>query len=440
MRKALRRIFLLCVALIVCMQGLCLAYVSEETWMEFWEGNWTRFDLEAAYPPYLDMDSVKAREYNGRKYLELMLVAQYYQDPFCRFHMLLDIEHQKEVRLGQWALVITNDKVADKRKYKYYSQDTSYYADIPKLQDWTMERERQLSSKDISAITEARSENWTRGIEKEAIQWVEQNRPDVIDEIRTFNHSGQSAGTTNVTGAANATGDMTPPQYDITDSGVVKYTMRADTHDSVKAWTSPGGPDYYIVKMSDSLRAKKSKWEYTYPGDYIIAYWEYPHQRYVKHTGDTWEFSEEYSPEEEQDKELRVYKTFSYDPATDMFTFYSGDFYEMRMRVIDRNTIYVEDLQVKEGGQPANWKAEWTAVFNYVDYNSLTKPHKEYADFHDILVYMDDGIWFPDHKCEMAGSTCYQNLFSACVDMALAFKAVKGQIGELPDGYEFTEW
>lgn len=413
MRKALRMIIVLCMACMICMSGLCMAKFIKDD-----DGNWVEFYREDEKPwniYFVDTNAIKVCEYEGKKYLDVSIRRKentvenyvYYihqtEVTNAKFHRLLDIENRKKHNI-EW-----------QNKYAKQKRGTA----------------------DISEIKNGKS--FTPWDEK-LVTWVEQNYPAVINEIRTFNHSGQSAGTTNVTGAANATGDMTPPQYDITDSGVVKYTMRADTHDSVKAWTSPGGPDYYIVKMSDSLRAKKSEWEYTRPGDYIIAYWKYPHQQYVKHTGDTWEFSEEYNPEEEQDKELRVYKTFSYDPATDMFTFYSGDFNEMRMRVIDRNTIYVEDLLVKEGGQPENWKAEWTAVFNYVDYNSLTKPHKEYADFHNILVYMDDGIWFPDHKCEMAGSTCYQNLFSACVDMALAFKAVKGQIGELPDGYEFTEW
>lgn len=406
MRKAGRMIFLLCVALIVCMQGLCLAA----------DGNWVRYYQDANEIYYVDTNSIKTLEYKGRKYLEVKGRTEEKRGEdyvvWAKWHLLFDVENQKVCPL----------------KFENKKTNSIDGIDISQMHVYG-----NTCPTDFIAYT------------FQLMEWVEQNYPSVINEIRIHNQSVPGANPampakTDVTGAANATGDMTPPQYDITDSGVVKYTMRADTHDSVKAWTSPGGPDYYIVKMSDSLRAKKSEWEYTRPGDYIIAYWKYPHQQYVKHTGDTWEFSEEYNPEEEQDKELRVYKTFSYDPATDMFTFYSGDFNEMRMRVIDRNTIYVEDLLVKEGGQPENWKAEWTAVFNYVDYNSLTKPHKEYADFHNILVYMDDGIWFPDHKCEMAGSTCYQNLFSACVDMALAFKAVKGQIGELPDGYEFTEW
>lgn len=412
MRKVWSRIFLLCMACMICMSGLCLAKEDEE------KENWVRYyykDSNNIF--YVDTNSIKVREYEGRKYLDVKVRAKGEQEEWYYI-----VTRTVEVTYAKWHKVfdIENRKVLNLEWDNKYSTPKKGTRDISELGERGWDLHKYL-------------------FDEQLVSWVEQNYPSVINEIRAHNQSLPGA-KTDVTGAANATGDMTPPQYDITDSGVVKYTMRADTHDSVKAWTSPGGPDYYIVKMSDSLRAKKSEWEYTRPGDYIIAYWKYPHQQYVKHTGDTWEFSEEYNPEEEQDKELRVYKTFSYDPATDMFTFYSGDFNEMRMRVIDRNTIYVEDLLVKEGGQPENWKAEWTAVFNYVDYNSLTKPHKEYADFHNILVYMDDGIWFPDHKCEMAGSTCYQNLFSACVDMALAFKAVKGQIGELPDGYEFTEW
>lgn len=436
MRKALRRIFLLCVALIVCMQGLCLAYVSEETWMEFWEGNWTRFDLEAAYPPYLDMDSVKAREYNGRKYLELMLVAQYYQDPFCRFHMLLDIEHQKEVRLGQWALVITNDKVADKRKYKYYSQDTSYYADIPKLQDWTMERERQLSSKDISAITEARSENWTRGIEKEAIQWVEQNRPDVIDEIRTFNHSGQPAGNTNVTGAAGEQGSSVADivdnfTYEVLDSGAVKFSPRCMADDGNLPLYAPS---YFIF-------AKPEKYS-TLPGAYLIGWltrwmdgsWDPDDDTTISTNGVT------YMREE----------AFDYDPKTQTFTFYAWMnrhtpeyLIKYRMRFIDKNTVCIIYKSLV-------YHCNVNNTYRYMPYDKIPVA---ISSIYDTFITVENKDWtnatyYDKNKCVWCGDHFPifldgESNLNVVVDMARAFLAVNGKVGPIPDEYNVmtsVEW
>lgn len=175
MRKAWLKIVLLCVACIICMSGLCLAYVPEE-------GNWVRYWPKASYPYYLDVDSVKVTEYNGRKYLEYVSIGADYKGFYTRDHMLLDIENgnKKMLFLSRWELVIQNDKLVS---------------------------ERQMSSHDISDITtdEAYSgDGWLTGSPDEAIQWVEQNRPDIINEINTYNRSS-SGGRTDVTGPRSNT-------------------------------------------------------------------------------------------------------------------------------------------------------------------------------------------------------------------------------------------
>ncbi len=170
--------------------------------------------------------------------------------------------------------------------------------------------------------------------------------------------------------------------------------------------------------------------------------------------GDTWEYADkEYdAEEEEQNKELRSYAQFSYDPKTDMFTFYGDDFYLFRLRLIDRNTVYAELLEFEEVSEHStprltqdslskNLSADYTAVFRYVPLSSLTAKEMEIVDNNGgVIADMNDCIWFRDHPCELTGNPAMarQNLFNAYVDMMLAFQAVNGQIGEAPEGYEIA--
>lgn len=422
MRKVLRRIIVLCMACMICMSGLCMAKFIKDD-----DGNWVEFYREDEKPwniYYVDTNAIKVCEYEGKKYLDVSIRRKentvenyvYYihqtEVTNAKFHRLLDLENRKKHNI-EW-----------QNKYAKQKRGTA----------------------DISEIKNGKS--FTPWDEK-LVTWVEQNYPAVINEIRTFNQSGQPATptpNTNVMGAAKATGDITPPEYTITESGAVKYEMRSALHESVRAWVSPGGP-YYIFRMPETL---KTKWA----GDYVIGYWHYPHETFVRHVGDTWEYADkEYdAEEEEQNKELRSYAQFSYDPKTDMFTFYGDDFYLFRLRLIDRNTVYAELLEFEEVSEHStprltqdslskNLSADYTAVFRYVPLSSLTAKEMEIVDNNGgVIADMNDCIWFRDHPCELTGNPAMarQNLFNAYVDMMLAFQAVNGQIGEAPEGYEIA--
>lgn len=142
MRKIWRRIFLLCVACMICMQGLCLAGLPQGNWMHYYNDGSKKY--------YLNTDSVKVREYTGRKYLEVITLANTLANTelWVQYWMVFDIENSKCAIL-EWSF-------SDGRVTK---------GDISKI-TYSLTKDRQAM-----------------------LQWVEQNRPDVINEIRTFNQS-----------------------------------------------------------------------------------------------------------------------------------------------------------------------------------------------------------------------------------------------------------
>ena len=71
MRKVWSRIFLLCMACMICMSGLCLAKEEEE------KENWVQYYYKDSNNIlYVDTNSIKVREYEGRKYLDVKVRAK----------------------------------------------------------------------------------------------------------------------------------------------------------------------------------------------------------------------------------------------------------------------------------------------------------------------------------------------------------------------------
>ena len=282
MRKAWRRIFLLCAACMICMCGLCLAKDG---------GNLVELGRIHWFTCYVDPSSVKTRQWGGRKYLEI----EYYNkmDEWNTYNLAaIDIENRKGVILVDGARVIN----------------------------------------DISDIENGVMSPYVADFIENLINWTEQNRPDIINEIRTFNHSGQSAGTTNVTGAAGApSGEISAGglEYEVLDSGAVKLVLRrgglksdmeryANEEDYWKANT------YYIFTKPEEFNAWRGTYAvgciYTYGGKDILG----------------------------------VGSFFDYDAVTKTVQFYGDDIgqggnaperamYGSRIRVIDRNTVYREE-------------------------------------------------------------------------------------------------
>lgn len=162
MRMALRRIVLLCAACMICMCGLCLAK----------DGNWIKYHSYSSSKYYVNPSSLKAREYEGRKYLEAnvdiggsqMLIA-------------LDIENQKYIVLEGHNHLTGKTTSTD---ISQMSQQSPTFSGIP--------------------------------IYVKLVSWVEKNRPDVINEIREHNKTAPPlpAGKTDVTGAPNVPSGGTP--------------------------------------------------------------------------------------------------------------------------------------------------------------------------------------------------------------------------------------
>lgn len=311
MRKVLRRIIVLCMACMICMSGLCMAKFIKDD-----DGNWVEFYREDEKPwniYYVDTNAIKVCEYEGKKYLDVSIRRKentvenyvYYihqtEVTNAKFHRLLDLENRKKHNI-EW-----------QNKYAKQKRGTA----------------------DISEIKNGKS--FTPWDEK-LVTWVEQNYPAVINEIRTFNHSGQSAGTTNVTGAAGGSrGEISVGglEYEVLDSGAVKLVLRRGSRKSelenyaneAEYWKAN---TYYIFTKPEEFNA----WPGTYAVGHVYTY---------------------------QDKEiLGVTDFFDYDPMTKTVQFYDQDqgwggdapelaCYGSRIRVIDRNTVYIEEPAIVQG-------------------------------------------------------------------------------------------
>ncbi len=146
MRKAWQRIFLLCVACMICMCGLCFA--GNEKWMNY------NYYGTPVYSFYVDANSITTCEYEGRKYLDIILKCEKHNGPVTIYHDLFDVENQ--------TMCVLEAKNEAKEGWSDY--DYSKIIRIP----YPVSNYEYL---------------------EKLLTWVEQNRPDVINEIRTFNQS-----------------------------------------------------------------------------------------------------------------------------------------------------------------------------------------------------------------------------------------------------------
>ncbi len=163
--KVWSRFLLLCAACLICMQGLCLA--GNGNWVEFYRtGN-------SSEVYYVNSDSAKVIEWNGRKYLEARIVQKINALPGNvqeEITVAFDIDNRKCVELQ----IIHNDR------------------------GYRMELERH----NISEIAGNGSmmDTW----HFEFLDWSEHNLPSLINEIHAFNHSASGANT-DVTGPRSST-------------------------------------------------------------------------------------------------------------------------------------------------------------------------------------------------------------------------------------------
>ncbi len=417
MRKVLRRIIVLCMACMICMSGLCMAKFIKDD-----DGNWVEFYREDEKPwniYFVDTNAIKVCEYEGKKYLDVSIRRKentvenyvYYihqtEVTNAKFHRLLDLENRKKHNI-EW-----------QNKYAKQKRGTA----------------------DISEIKNGKS--FTPWDEK-LVTWVEQNYPAVINEIRTFNHSGQSAPNTNVTGAAGGQAGTMPDivdnfSYEVLESGAVRFFLRCknESHEELSREA------YYIFTKPAQFK--------DLPGTYMAG-WLADDDTIVI------------------DNVNLLGHAFDYDAKTQVFTFYGwtlhafGNLYDInigedtgyifRTRLIDKNTVYNEyfggNAMLKEG-VPKPLEA---VTYKYMPYTSIPiqiskvegsrveAVYPDSADGHSVSesCFYDDNqcVWFGDgrryrdnyHFFDLGFGTYYD--ITAKADMIRAFLAVNGKIGEIP--------
>lgn len=389
MRKAGRMIFLLCVALIVCMQGLCLAA----------DGNWVRYYQDANEIYYVDTNSIKTLEYKGRKYLEVKGRTEEKRGEdyvvWAKWHLLFDVENQKVCPL----------------KFENKKTNSIDGIDISQMHVYG-----NTCPTDFIAYT------------FQLMEWVERNYPSVIDEIRTFNRSGQSAGTTNVTGAAGGSrGEISAGglEYEVLDSGAVKLVLRRGSLKSelekyaneAEYWKAN---TYYIFTKPEEFNA----WPGTYAVGHVYTY---------------------------QDKEiLGLSDFFDYDPMTKTVQFYDQDqgwggdapelaCYGSRIRVIDRNTVYIEEPAIVQGleGSPYVNKGPFK-VGHYYHFGEeyLRQSTERYLPCEDQFYRDWNGRSWTDEQVNRDGTRAigYSAGYPAGLfnEIAILCCALHGNFGEMP--------
>lgn len=391
MRKAGRMIFLLCVALIVCMQGLCLAA----------DGNWVRYYQDANEIYYVDTNSIKTLEYKGRKYLEVKGRTEEKRGEdyvvWAKWHLLFDVENQKVCPL----------------KFENKKTNSIDGIDISQMHVYG-----NTCPTDFIAYT------------FQLMEWVERNYPSVIDEIRTFNRSGQSA--TNVTSTAGGlssgsvqdiVGDI---EYEVLDSGAVRFSPRCMAYGVLEGDSLPlYAPSYFIFAKPEKYSAL--------PGAYLIGWltrwmdgsWDPDDDTTISTNGVT------YMREE----------AFDYDPKTQTFTFYAWmnrDTPEYlityRMRFIDKNTVCIIYKSL-------DYQCNVNNTYRYMPYDKIpvvTSINGSYITVEDNNWYISTNydrnkcVWFADHFPYFLDGGSNLN---PVVDMARAFLAVNGKVGPIPDEY-----
>ncbi len=425
MRKIWRRIFLLCAAFMICMQGLCLA----ENWVQYY-----RIDLEDFITnSFIDIDSIKAWEYKERKYLGVNLksVTEYpsrkNKAPIEgeKLFKLVDIENERELTLHNYSL--SNGQISDR------------YFDILMNSQKSLERSQ--------GEYELHTQMGKIPVFKAYLQCAEQNRPDVINEIRTHNLTAPPlpsapqpapGANTGATGSPNVprgsleaiVGDI---EYEVLGSGAVKFNVRCPAFYG----------DWLLYRDTNYIFTKPEIFK-AYPGTYMIGRMDDDGTIYIGGG---------------QMSRLHGDDAFDYDPKTQTFTFYDwnygpeGSKPSHQMRVIDKNTIYIKTLDGTE--------ADFASTYRYMSYDSI--PLKitkvDTPEFECEYTYIDyysekskighAGCYFDDNQCIWFGNDIPSNhigdygyimffngVFSVGlnvqVDMARAFLAVNGNVGAAP--------
>lgn len=175
MQKNWLRVFLLCVACAVCLHGNC----SAERWVQYF--------ISFGDKIFMDIDSIKAWEYKGRKYLGAYVKGNLVASISKELYVLVDLENERKLELNKSCIL--NGQIDD------------HYFDI--LIN-TPRNKKIVSPQEYVVLSHGKLP-----VEKAFMQCAEQNRPDVINEILAYNTSGAVSQGAPSVGAQ--TGDLTIP-------------------------------------------------------------------------------------------------------------------------------------------------------------------------------------------------------------------------------------
>ncbi len=296
MQKNWLRVFLLCVACAVCLHGNC----SAERWVQYF--------ISFGDKIFMDIDSIKAWEYKGRKYLGAYVKGNLVASISKELYVLVDLENERKLELNKSCIL--NGQIDDR------------YFDI--LIN-TPKNKKIVSPQEYVVLSHG-----NLPVEKAFMQCAEQNRPDVIQEIRQHNqqyaaqHPQSNVPTGTVADGAkdvtpNGIGENLPPntleEQPLLEIGEeVKIPIRIHPEWTYSAWKNP---------FDD------------------VAY-EYGVGRY-------------YINEDGRRRACPDLYLFDYDPETKFFTFSGpalrdlvGGKYMYRVRVINHNTVEIEWLNGDE--------------------------------------------------------------------------------------------
>lgn len=401
MQKLWQKILLLCVACVIYMQGLCLAEVApNEVLTGVNTANTTINELVNEKPLFIIMGPTWA-------------------EPFVKAMSTIETMYKKYGNQLNFAAILVDDQTSAAAAATFVQSRRLtvpvYMCDSKKIKkDYNLQAypmsffvapDGTILGKDFGNMAEQRWDNFlSRNLETlgentgDAMTVLDGS--DDVDPSMIDNVPLQSEGAM---------------QYRIMESGAIEFVLRVPWYEGQYLYLRE--PPYYIVSSSDSVVVDGL-------GDYTILG--------KTKAGEEGRIEDKYFD----------YGSFTYDSKTDMFTFYRNDYdgmgnvigacYDYRMRVIDKNTVYIEKLEeepvrsrpIPRIKQDTSYP---TITYRYVPFSTV-KDRIPGAVFE--AEYTGGWVWFGDrdywpHEPQYSLLTFY-------VDGLLAFKAAGCHAGNLP--------
>lgn len=169
MRKILWKTFLLCMACLVCVGGLCAAKDKDNMTL-MWQDEHINDKLGEKYKYYLDDSATKIIDYEGRKYLQA-----YFQRNKVFMEQIWFVPMWRESEKAHWT------RIYDVERQKSFTLDY--------LNKDIKQKEGHYNISSMKQNLHDYSE-----LDKKFMQWMETNRKSLLDEIRRANGDASNAG------------------------------------------------------------------------------------------------------------------------------------------------------------------------------------------------------------------------------------------------------